>query len=184
MKKSILTLVFLLTTVALTLCLVTAQAQTSGSTIKLYAGEKSTSSYGFGSSAGNIQSPGPTITLVKGQSVTVTVYNVGTMPHNWAIVNAKQSTAAVQWNAQIDSAGTPIPAGGNGTVTFTPTTSGSYYYICQVDGHVGLGMWGNVTVNSSIPEFPAPLLIVFLAAALTAMAAYFSKVKIRRVKPI
>jgi nitrite reductase (NO-forming) len=69
------------------------------------------------------------------------------MAHNWALVDAKSSTATVLFSAQIGSASSPVAAGQSQSVTFTPTTAGSYYYICQVDAHVSLGMWGTVTVN-------------------------------------
>ncbi len=116
--------------------------------INIYAGEVSSSTYGFGDSASSINSPGPTLTFTAGQKVTVTFHNAGTMPHNWAIVDAKSSTANVLWSAKVGSASNPISAGGTATVTFTVGSAGSYYYICQVDAHVALGMWGTITVNS------------------------------------
>ncbi len=119
-----------------------------GTNIDIYAGEVSSSTYGFGSSASSISSPGPTLTFTAGQTVTVTFHNAGTMAHNWAIVDAKTSTANVLWSAQVGSGANPISAGGTATVTFTVGSAGSYFYICQVDAHVALGMWGTVTVNS------------------------------------
>ncbi len=115
--------------------------------IDIYAGEVSTSTYGFGNSASSINSPGPTLTFTAGEKVTVTFHNAGTMAHNWAIVDAKSSTANVLWSAQVGSAANPISAGGTATVTFTVGSAGSYFYICQVDAHVALGMWGTVTVS-------------------------------------
>jgi hypothetical protein len=102
------------------------------------------------------------------------------MPHNFAIVNAKSSTATVLWSAQVGSLSNPVNQGSSGSVTFTVGSAGNYYYICQVDGHVALGMWGNVVVQSAVPEFPTPLLIVFATIAVTAMAAYMSRVSIKR----
>jgi hypothetical protein len=40
-------------------------------------------------------------------------------------------------------------------------------------------MWGNVIVQTAIPEFPLPLLVVFAAVAITALAAYFRKINIK-----
>lgn len=127
----------------------TPSPTSSGGTtsVTIYSGEVSSSTYGFGSSASSIQSPGPTLTFKVGQAVTVTLHNAGTMGHNWAIVDAKSSTANVLFSAQIGSASVPIAAGASQSVTFTPTQAGSFYYICQVDAHVSLGMWGTVTVN-------------------------------------
>jgi plastocyanin len=111
-----------------------------------YAGQVSDSAYGFGTTS-TVTSPGPQLTLTSGTKYTMTVNNVGTMPHNWAIVNAKATNAQVLWGAQIDSAANPIPAESSGSVTFTAGAAGTYYYICQISGHVDLGMWGTVVVE-------------------------------------
>jgi uncharacterized cupredoxin-like copper-binding protein len=114
----------------------------------IYAGEVSASTYGFGNSATSITSPGPTLTFKVGDVVTMKLTNASpTMPHNWAIVNAQSSTAPVMFNAQIQSGSNPITPGSSASVTFTVTQAGNYFYICQVPGHVALGMWGNVVVN-------------------------------------
>lgn len=117
---------------------------TGGNSIDIYAGE-----YGFGNSAGSVTSPGPTLTFKAGQSVTVTLHNVGAVPHNWAITTDKidGSSNLAFSGAEIGSASNPVSPGGSASATFTVGNAGSYYYICQVDGHVSLGMWGTVTVN-------------------------------------
>jgi plastocyanin len=118
-----------------------------GTQMDIYASD--TPSYGFGNSAGSITSPGPTMTFTSGQTYTVTLHNVGTVPHNWAIVTDKTdgSTNLAFSGAQIGSASNPVAPGSSQSKTFTVGSAGSYYYICQVDSHVTLGMWGNVTVN-------------------------------------
>lgn len=123
----------------------TLTPQTGSATpLTLYVGEISATSYGFGNTSTALTSnPGPTITLTAGQTYTMTLHNVGTMQHNWAIVDAKATTAHVLWNAVI----TPINAGSSSQVTFTAGSTGNYYYICQVPGHVDLGLWGTITVN-------------------------------------
>ncbi len=103
--------------------------------------------FGFGFSSSSITSPGPTLNLNVNQSVAVTFHNLGPSAHNWAIVQTKSTTAPVMFGAQVASAQNPIASGGTGSVTFTPNATGSYYYICQVSGHVDLGMWGNVVVS-------------------------------------
>jgi uncharacterized cupredoxin-like copper-binding protein len=113
----------------------------------LYEGAVSSSLYGFGYSANNLVSPGPTLTFKVGDIVNVTVTNVGQLPHNWAIVSTNQTSAPVQFKAQIRSASSPLQHGESGSVVFTVTKAGDYYYICQVPGHVDLGMWGKVVVN-------------------------------------
>ena len=103
--------------------------------------------YGFGNSASSITSPGPEIDLTAGTTYTITLHNSGTMPHNFAIVDSKSSTANVLWSAQVKSNSNPVNPGSTGSVTFTAGSAGNYYYICQVDGHVALGMWGQVKVT-------------------------------------
>ncbi len=116
----------------------------SGTPLTLYVGEISSTSYGFGNSANSLSSnPGPTLTLTVGHTYTMTIHNVGTMQHSWAIVDAKSSSANVLWN----SATPLINAGSDAKVTFKAGSAGSYYYICQVPGHVALGLWGTVAVN-------------------------------------
>jgi plastocyanin len=117
--------------------------------ITIYADEISTSQYGFGESATAITSPGPTLTFNVGDVVTLTFQNAGAFPHNVAFVTQKTdgNTNLAFPNAQVASASNPIAPGGSASVTFTVTTAGTFYYICQVDAHVSLGMWGTVTVN-------------------------------------
>ena len=174
MKKTILMLTFLLLILSHFVLAAKDQAQTSN--VTLYAGEISNSQYGFGNSATAITSPGPTLTLTSGQTITVTLHNSGQNPHNFAIVSTKSSTGTVLWNSAIKSADNPVSPGSSASATFTVGDAGNYYYICQVDGHVALGMWGNVVVQAAVPEFPTPLLFVFVAIALTALAAYFGKI--------
>ena len=115
--------------------------------VTLYAGEVSLTVYGFGNTSISITSPGPTLTLNAGDVVNMTVFNAGTMPHNWALVNTDQTSAKVLFGAQIDSGSVPIPINQTGSVIFRVTKSGNFYYICQVPGHVQLGMWGRVVIN-------------------------------------
>ena len=115
--------------------------------LTLYAGQVSTSSYGFGNSASSITSPGPTLNLKVGQTYMMTVTNAGTMPHAWEIMAQKATGSQVLFGAQIATSSYLAP-GTSGSVTFTPNQSGNFYYICAVPGHVALGMWGNVVVTS------------------------------------
>ncbi len=112
----------------------------------LYEGEVSTTSYGFGNSASSLSSPGPTLTFTEGQSYTMTVYNVGTLPHSWAISTQNSTSGTILFNSEIDP-GVYISPGQSGSVTFTPNQSGNFYYICPFPGHADLGMWGPVVIN-------------------------------------
>ncbi len=175
MKKQVLVLIFLLSAFSLS-AIATIHAATQ---IDIYAGELSSSSYGFGMSSNSIASnPAPTLTLNSGESYTVILHNISTQSqsHNFAIVATQSSTGTIEWNAVIGSASNPVAPGSTGSVTFTAGSPGNYYYVCQVDGHVALGMWGKVVVNSAVPEFPAPLLIAFIAFAITALSVYFGKI--------
>jgi uncharacterized cupredoxin-like copper-binding protein len=115
--------------------------------ITLYAGDVTLSEYGFGNSSASITSPGPTLTFTVGDVVNVTVFNAGTMPHNWALVSTNQTSAKVLFGAQIDSGSVPIEVNQTGSVVFEVTKSGDFDYICQVPGHVQSGMWGSVVIN-------------------------------------
>ena len=115
--------------------------------LTLYEGEVSSTSYGFGNSASSLSSPGPTLTLTQGQAYTMTVNNVGTLPHSWEIASTKTGTPSPLFNSEINP-GTYISGGGSGSVTFTPNQSGNFYYVCPVAGHPDLGMWGNVVISA------------------------------------
>ena len=125
----------------------TTTSTTPNVTVTLYEGEVSSSLYGFGYSTNSLLSPGPTLTFKVGDVVNVTITDVGQLPHNWAIVSTNQTAAPVQFSARIRSASSPLQHGESGSVVFTVTKAGDYYYICQVPGHVDLGMWGKVVVN-------------------------------------
>ena len=118
----------------------------SGTPLTLYAGEVSSAQYGFGNSASTITSnPGPTLNLKVGTTYTMTVHNVGAMPHAWEITSDKAVGSAL-FGAEIDVT-SYIQPGGSGSVTFTPDQAGNFYYICPVPGHIDFGMWGNVVVT-------------------------------------
>ena len=115
--------------------------------VTLYSKEISSSLYGFGNSSTSVTSPGPTLTFKVGDVVNMTLINIGKMPHDWALVNANQTSASVLFNARIASSTVPLEPNQTGSVIFTVTKSGNFYYICQVPGHVQLGMWGSVIAN-------------------------------------
>jgi uncharacterized cupredoxin-like copper-binding protein len=120
----------------------------SGTTVDLtlYAGSVSTSTYGYGESAGNIISPGPTLKLKSGQTYNMTVHNVASIAHSWEIVQTKAVSESPMFGAGIDI-DSYIQPGESGSVTFTPDQTGNFYYVCTVPGHIQLGMWGNVEIS-------------------------------------
>jgi plastocyanin len=114
--------------------------------IVLYEGEISTTKYGFGNSSTLLTSPGPTLRFNMSDVVNITVVNVGTMPHAFAITNSPKTGATVQFNAEV-GASSYLEPGKQGTVIFTPTNAGAFYYICPVPGHAELGMYGSVVIT-------------------------------------
>ncbi len=125
-----------------------SSSPTATITVTLYGGEISSTNYGFGNSSNSLTSPGPTLTFKVGDVVKVTFYNVGQNPHAWAITTSKASSSQVLFSAEIGSGTNPIAPGSSGSVTFTVTQAGNFFYICTVPGHSDLGMWGNVIVTS------------------------------------
>ena len=120
---------------------------TATKTITLYEGEVSVTQYGFGNTASSLASPGPPLTFKVGDVVQMTVHNVGTLPHSWEISTKSDLSGQMLFNSVINS-GSNIAPGGSGTVTFTVTQAGNFYYICPLPGHTDLGMYGSVTVTS------------------------------------
>jgi plastocyanin len=174
-----------------TLTATMTKAQTSGTSITLYAGSVNSGSgtYGFGTSASKITSPGPTLNLVEGTTYTITVNNVATdMTHSFEIVSTKAISPTPLFNAGIDITNF-IPASSSGQVTFTPTQTGNFYYVCTVPAHISLGMWGNVVVSTTtpsptIPEFPMALTLIFMAFTVTALAAFVARQKKTTLKTL
>ena len=115
-------------------------------TIVLYEGEISATKYGFGNTSTLLTSPGPTIRFNATDVVNITVVNIGSMPHAFAITNTPKTGATVQFNAEI-GATSYLQPGKQGTVIFTPNNAGSFYYICPVPGHAELGMYGAVVIS-------------------------------------
>jgi hypothetical protein len=109
--------------------------------ITLYAGDNT-----FGLTPTNLTSPGPSLVVPANSVVTVTIVNVGTMPHAWALTQMPSVQSIVYY--AVGSAENPLTTNQTASTTFTMTQPpGSYYYICPVDGHAALGMWGNITVS-------------------------------------
>ncbi len=118
-----------------------------GTLITLYGGEISSSIYGFGLTRAGLRTPGPTLNFTYGTEYTLTFMNAGQFPHALVIKAGNNATSATMWGAAIGSASTPISPGQSGSVTFTPTQLGTFYYVCPVPGHKELGMYGLVIVR-------------------------------------
>jgi uncharacterized cupredoxin-like copper-binding protein len=183
--KRALFLAFMITILASSVTVGTIRAQSTVDII-LYAGPVSSGAadtYGFGKTANNITSPGPTLTLHDGDTVTVTLHNVGsTLSHSFAVTAAKSDSEMVLFDSEINP-GTYVPPGSTGSVTFTVSDNvGDYYYICKVPGHVDFGMWGQCNIEAAIPEFPTVLLPIFLMLISTCFAILLWHTKSKSVK--
>ncbi len=160
-------------------------ATSSGTHLVLYegplsTGATSTSMYGFGNTADNITSPGPTLNLQEGTTYTMTVYNIDpSLAHSWEIVSTKAVSNSPLFGAGIEITNF-IPAGSSASVTFTVNQTGNFYYVCTRPGHIDLGMWGNVVVSSAIPEFTTPITATFIIMTLTAISAILVRQRSKR----
>lgn len=74
------------------------------------------------------------ITVKKGQPIQLTFKNEGQYPHNLTISDLNVKTKTIQ-------------SGQQDTITFTPSTTGSFTYLCTVPGHADRGMKGTLIVQ-------------------------------------
>ena len=94
----------------------------------------------------DLVSPGPTITVRAGQAVTITFKIADERvpeSHDFVIVAEKDRLAEPLWGAETEW----LPFGEQQTITFTPDTPGSYFYICTNSDHLPRGMWGSFIVE-------------------------------------
>ncbi len=100
---------------------------------------------GYALEGEELVSPGPTITVRVGEPVTITFRNVDDSqePHDFTIVAEKRGIADRLWGAETEW----LLFGEQQTITFTPDTPGSYFYVCSVPGHFRVGMWGSFVVE-------------------------------------
>lgn len=75
-----------------------------------------------------------TITVNKGETVKITFTNDGTTSHNLSIEGLNVSTNT-------------IGPGQSDSITFTPTSAGSFKYFCSVDSHRSMGLEGTLVVQ-------------------------------------
>jgi hypothetical protein len=108
--------------------------------ITLYAGD-----YAFRTTRTNLTSPGPTLVIPVNTEVTITVINVGTMPHAWAFTVQPNLQSTVLF--VIGSTDNPIMPRQTASTTFTMIQTGTFYYISLIQGDVAQGMWGNAKVT-------------------------------------
>ncbi len=101
---------------------------------------------GFAFEGEDVGSPGPTITVRAAEPVTITFKiadEIVPEPHDFVIVAEKARTADPLWGAKTEQ----LRFGEQQSITFTPDTPGSFFYICSVSGHLSRGMWGSFIVE-------------------------------------
>jgi hypothetical protein len=108
--------------------------------IHIYVGDN-----GFSLTSTNLTSPGPTISFKANYLVNVTVTNVGTTGHAWALTTAPTLQGTVLY--AIGSAANPIMPNQSISLAFTLLQTGNFSYISPVSGDLGRGLWGNATVT-------------------------------------
>ena len=106
------------------------------------------------------------------------------MQHSFEIVSTKAISPTPLSNSGIDITNY-IPARRFRTVTVTPNQTGNFFYVCTVPStHITrhVGKRSSISTTSptpTIPEFPSALTLMFVALAITAMAAFVARQKIK-----
>lgn len=122
---------------------------------------------GWGSSATNITSPGPTITINQYDYLNLTLYGQDSLPHQFFVDYNN--------NSVIDT-GEPAMSttfSSNTVFGFNTTISGTFTYRCAVHPSI---MYGTLMVQQAVPEFsPFLILPLFIVATIVAAVAYRTK---------
>ncbi|TAH53009.1 MAG: hypothetical protein EYC68_04935 [Chloroflexota bacterium] len=82
-----------------------------------------------------------------GQGVRVTLTNVGSVEHTFAISNKPKSEDPTPWTTNDGKEIAHAPAGSTGKGSFKAPTPGEYLFYCDVPGHAQAGMVGTFTVQ-------------------------------------
>jgi uncharacterized cupredoxin-like copper-binding protein len=89
-----------------------------------------------------------TAAAAAGDSIEVTLNNMGALEHTWTLVGADVDvTTATEANAISGASTGTVPGGESDTITFTAPAAGTYQFLCTVPGHAAAGMVGTLTVN-------------------------------------
>jgi nitrite reductase (NO-forming) len=115
--------------------------------ITIYGGELPGGRFGFGLSPENITSPGPTLNFRVGDVVKITFVNVGKIPHAFAVTMEISDSPVILFNSAIGSGAQPLAPGESRSVIISLNQAGRYTYLCTVQGHAQLGMWGELIVS-------------------------------------
>jgi len=105
-----------------------------------------------------IETTNPEIHANVGDKLIFDVTNAGKSFHAFGITimseeqkQHEEATEPIVEGTAIGSASSPLKPGQGGQVSFIPTQTGTYYYICVVPGHRELGMEGKIIVEEAKP---------------------------------
>lgn len=135
--------------------IVVGACDSSSGSISLTASEtvNARQAYGFAQEGEDIEMDSPTLRVAVGQPVTVNLennhgqYYGDSEAHDFAVIADKDAPRG-EWVYLWDSQTEAVAPGGQGAVTFTPDTSGTFFYVCTLVGHARKGMWGEFVVES------------------------------------
>jgi hypothetical protein len=121
---------------------------------------------GWGFTANNITSPGPTIIVEQGDTVNLTLISNDGIPHQFFVSYGNDSTGIYPGDPEIHFSGTV-------NFSFNATnTVGTYKYLCLIDfANCNRLMWGyfRVVPTGTIPELqPLAMLPLFILIAILA----------------
>lgn len=89
-----------------------------------------------------------TIEVTAGQPVTVEFVNKGSTEHDFEV---EDMPVEMDHGSEHGGGGSMVhahaAAGKSATITFTPSTPGTYEFICTIAGHKDAGMVGSVVVK-------------------------------------
>ena len=116
-----------------------------GGHIWLCVGEMSANTVGCGFSRFSLMSPGPELTFYLGETVNMTLYNVGALPQSWEIRTQPNINGELLFNSTISSGGF-ISQWQWSSVSFNASKVGKFYYICPTPNQPENVIWGQVEV--------------------------------------
>ncbi len=132
---------------------------------------------GWGLTASSISSPGPTLNVSQGQTVTIDLYSADGSSH----------TFYIDWNrnGQFDSATETLKSFNSATIpvryTFTASSGGNFTYYCSIHPTV---MHGVIHVPSSTTTPPAsPDYVVYAAVIVVIVVVAVAVALVLRRKP-
>jgi plastocyanin len=121
---------------------------------------------GWGFTASNITSPGPTITIDQYDYLNLTLYSQDGVTHQFFVDYNNDS--------KIDNGDPASAAFSSSTIFgFNATKSGTFTYRCYFHPSI---MYGTLIVQQAIPEFsPFLILPIFIVATIATAVAYRTK---------